>query len=165
MEKIKNSIDGLEHGNTLVQKLLYTLLLVLGILFFVASLSTVYSMYSLFQSTDSLADLNTRKLLLFILYIVLNFIVGYGLVFCKKWVVPLFGFNALLMGGASLYSQFIVPNQMMASTTTAAFFITFVLFAITFLLRKLLNDSLYKKWIDISYIILLLITFVVTYLI
>lgn len=157
-------MQGLEVGNT-KQKFVYGLFLILGILFFVASLSTFYSMYSLIQNVDPLFGISIKKLVLFSLYIILNFIVGYGLVFCKRWIIPLLGFNAGLMGLTALYSQFVTSNQVNASATTSAFCISFVLLSITYLLRKYLNDSSYKKSIDVLYISLLLITFIVTYLI
>lgn len=164
MEKIKNSIEGLEQG-TFAGKLAYALLLVLGILFFVASLSTVYSMYSQFQVSGSIAEINDRKIALFGLYVALNFMVGYGLVFCKRWIVSLFGLNALLMGCAFLYGHFIALNQSMASSSASAFLVSFVMMAITYLLRKFLNDSPGGKRVEACYAALLLITFAVTYLI
>lgn len=162
MNQIRNSIQGLETG-TILQRLVYVVFLILGIFFFVASLSTVYEIYLLVQTSDTVS---AQHITLRLLYIALNFIVGYGLVFCRKWVMAFFATNTVLMGGGFLYTQATDLYQSdMASSTFTAFVLSIFVFLVTFLFRKFLYGKLFQRNTYVSYLILLLVTFTISYLI
>jgi hypothetical protein len=169
MNNIHNSIQGLEVG-TIRQRLVYALFLVLGIFFFVASLSTVFEIYLLIQTANTDvgagSDVSIEKIILRLLYISLNFIVGYSLVFCRKWSMSLFATNVVLMGGTFLYTQLTQVNSgTLASSSFTAFILSTFMFLVVYLFKKYLYGVLYQKGVYITYLVLLLVTFTLTYLI
>jgi hypothetical protein len=143
------------------KRLPYVLMLLLGIFFWVASISTFYALYQQMSFQDWSVDVYSRAFLLPCFYIILNFIAGYGFLFCRKWIITVFLFNAILMGAIS--ALFYFSRGIILQAALTASFISFVASGITLSLRKYLVPTKRNFFVVISYVLILLVTVYMNY--
>jgi hypothetical protein len=142
-------------------RLLYVSMLLLGIFFWVASISTFYGLYQQVSFLNWSFDIHDRAFLLPCLYIILNFIAGYGFLFCRKWITTIFLINAVLMGGICAF--FFFSYGILLQTAYKASLVSFVLCAITLFFKKYLVSTKRDSFVVTSYALMLLVTVYMNY--
>lgn len=143
------------------KRLPYVLMLLLGIFFWVASISTFYDLYQQMSFQDWSVDVYSRSFLLSCFYIILNFIAGYGFLFCRKWIITVFLFNAFLMGVISILFYFSKGIILQAALTASL--ISLVVSGITLSLKRYLVSTKRNFSVVISYVLILLVTVYMNY--
>lgn len=154
----QNSLQGLESGK-IIKRLLYLTYILLGILFFVIGLLTLYNVLAVY--TLKVNDQGVFRSSLFLCYVFLSFVTAYGFLFCRKWLLLLISSQSLLMifvyGFTSLgiiegNAQDKIPGALLFSVLAIFLYST----------RRYLVGPLYKKVPVVSFIIVLLVSFFIT---
>jgi hypothetical protein len=143
------------------KRLPYILLLFLGLFFWVASISTFYSLYQQLSFQDWSVDISNKSFVLLCLYIVLNFIAGYGFLFCRRWILSVFLLNTIVMG--IVYFFFYLSQGVLLQSALTAGSISLLVSGIAFLFKKYLIISKGSIFVLVGYIVLLLVTMYMTY--
>lgn len=156
--QVQNSLQGLESGS-IGKRLLYLCYILLGVLFFVIGLLTLYNIIAVY--TLKVNDQGVFRSSLFLCYVFLSFVTAYGFLFCRKWLLSILATQAFLMiivyTLTSLriiegYAQDKIPGAVLFSILTLFLYFT----------RGYLSGVLYKKMPVISFVIILLVSFFIT---
>ncbi len=147
--------------NSGIERLPYVLMLLLGMFFWVASISTFYAVYQQVSFQDWSVDVYNRSFLLPCFYIILNFIAGYGFLFCRKWIITVFLFNGLLMG--VICALFYFSKGILLQTALTASLISLVVGGIALSLKKYLVSTKRNSFVIASYVLVLLVTVYMNY--
>lgn len=160
MNSSTNALKKIEESSGLL-KIPYGIFLILGILFWVASISTLYSLFQILDATNWSLGIAQKTLVLQVMYIALNFIAGYGILFCRSWVLWVFSLNTILMAvvGVFLYAS----RGVFLSSTLSAGTISLFFFLLLYLFRKRLVVYRTPTRILSLYILILLVTLYMTY--
>lgn len=142
-------------------RLPYVLMLLLGIFFWVASISTFYGLYQQMSFQDWSINLYDRSLVLSYLYIILNFTAGYGFLFCRKWITTLFLLNTIIMG--VVYSFFYLSWGISQQSALSACLLSLLVAGISFTLKKYLVASNKAVLMVSIYTVVLLVTVYMNY--
>lgn len=144
-----------------MKKIPYIILLLLGILFLVASVSTLYTLYQVFETNGFTLSITQPSVILMYGYIVLNLIAGYGMVFCRTWILKVFSINAVLMFLTGIF--FYLSQDRFVDTVFSAGSISLFLFLVLFLLRKNLIEFKRSNLVISIYMVVLLVTVYMSY--
>ncbi len=157
-QEVQNSLQGLESGG-IGKRLLYLSYILLGVLFFVIGLLTLYNVLAVY--TLKVNDQGVFRSSLFLCYVFLSFVTAYGFLFCRRWLLSIMAVQAFLMISAYLltvsglidgYAGDKIPGAILFSVLALFLYVT----------RKYLNGLLYKKIPVISFVIVLLVSFFIT---
>jgi hypothetical protein len=140
----------------------------MGLFFFVIGLFTAFNVFSVWFRYGGLEEARGFRSALFLCYIFLNFMIAYGFIFCRKWLVPVFGFNflALLVTFvASLDFERVTIfgiNEITSDRGFASILIAGIIFFTIYISRKHLQGVLWRKFIVFSFLLILLLSLFIT---
>lgn len=139
-------------------RFIYGVYLILGIIFCGIGIYTALGI--VMRSLNGGAIFSFETLLL-LCYVLLNGIIGYGLLFYRKWLLVAFTTTLALMG--LLASFFLMGNMVSraASLLTSVCIIAGILFFL-FLSRKFLSGRYFEPKANISVVVALLVSFLLT---
>lgn len=156
--QIQNSLQGLESGG-IGKRLLYLFYILLGVLFFIIGLLTLYNVLAVY--TLKVNDQGIFRSSLFLCYVFLSFVTAYGFLFCRKWLLPILATQAFLMIAVYALTSFqIIEGYAHDKIPGAILFSILALFL--YFTRGHLYGALYKKVPVISFVIILLVSFFIT---
>ncbi len=156
--QIQNSLQGLESGG-IGKRLLYLCYILLGVLFFVIGLLTLYNVLAVY--TLKVNDQGVFRSSLFLCYVFLSLVTAYGFLFCRKWLLSILATQAFLMIVVyALTSLRIIEGYAHDKIPGAILFSILTLFL--YFTRKYLYGALYKKVPVISFVVILLVSFFIT---
>jgi hypothetical protein len=154
-----SSIKGLEIGS-IASRLVYAYYLVIGLFFLAIALFTTYNVFIVWFKYYGLDEARMFRSALFLCYMFLNFAMAYGFLFCRKWLLPLLGSNALILGMMYVYENFSTGFE------TDRQFISFIIAAVIFLsvlvTKKKLTGVTWRKAIVCSFIFVMLLSLFIT---
>ncbi len=83
---IKNTLSWLGQGG-IFDRFMYAAFVILGVLFYGIGTTTAYSVFLRLGSSSTALE---PKTFLFACYVIVNFIIGYGFMFRRKWLLSAF---------------------------------------------------------------------------
>jgi hypothetical protein len=163
MNQITNALHGLEQAKG-KDKIGYVVLLVLGILFFVSAVSTAVSLFQITQVKGFSTVFSSYEGLVMMCYVILNFIAGVGLTFCRRWIVTIFLINTVGMFATAVWFFVTSSSSGRVSTPFTAGVLSLLLLLITFVCRKYLTVSNQSRIYLSVYVIVMLVTVYTSFL-
>ena len=163
MNPITNTLQGLEQSKG-KDKIGYMVLLVLGILFFVSAVSTAVSLFQITQVKGFTAVFSSYEGLVMLCYVILNFIAGIGLTFCRIWILTIFSVNTGGMFAMAVWFFVTGSSSEHIATPFTAGVLSLLLLLITFVCRKYLTQNSQSRVYLSVYIIVMLVTLYMSFL-
>lgn len=165
--KITNSIRGLETGK-IRNRLVYAYYLIIGLFFFVIGLFTAFNVFSVWFRYGGLDEARAFRSALFLCYIFLNFMIAYGFIFCRKWLVAVFGFNFLALLVTYIMSldfsrvAIFGASELTSNRQFASILISGFIFLTIYLSRRHLQGIFWRKLVVLSFAFVLLLSLFIT---
>lgn len=158
--KITNSIKGLDVG-PIRDRLIYVYYMVIGLFFFVIGTYTAFNIFTVWFKYGALGEVNSFRFALFFCYVYLNLMISYGFIFCRKWLLPVFGFNFIVLlvtylirlDFARISTQGFEPSRQFIGLLITGFIFLTILFT-----KRHLQGVLWRKIVIFSFAFVLLLS-------